>query len=49
MNGERVKTFYYMVRAVSKGEFQYAPVAAEAMYDGNYYSASGRRTLKVID
>ncbi|MDP1678161.1 MAG: alpha-2-macroglobulin [Bacteroidota bacterium] len=48
-NGSRVKTFYYMVRAVSKGEFQYAPIVAEAMYDGNYYSANGRRTLKVVD
>jgi uncharacterized protein YfaS (alpha-2-macroglobulin family) len=30
-----------MVRAVTAGTFRYAPVVAEAMYDGNYYSASG--------
>lgn len=48
-DGERTKIFYYMVRAVSKGEFQYAPVVAEAMYDGNYYSASGACVVKIIE
>jgi len=41
------KNFYYLVRAVTKGEFQYAPITAEAMYDGNYYSGSTTRSLKV--
>ena len=48
-NGTRQRIFYYLVRAVSKGEFQYAPITAEAMYDGNYYSGSGRGVLKVVE
>ena len=48
-NGTRLRIFYYLVRAVSKGEFQYAPITAEAMYDGNYYSGSGRGVLKVVE
>ena len=43
------QTFFYLVRAVTKGEFQYAPVVAEAMYDANYYSASGQGKLRVIE
>jgi uncharacterized protein YfaS (alpha-2-macroglobulin family) len=46
---ERQRVFYYVVRAVTRGEFQYAPVVAETMYDGNYYSASGLGTVKIID
>ncbi len=45
--GKRQQTFYYAVRAVTAGTFQYAPVVAEAMYDANYYSASGRGVVKV--
>ena len=45
----RERKFFYLVRAVSKGDFQYAPIAAEAMYDANYYSASGRGVLKVVE
>ena len=48
-NDTRERKFFYLVRAVSKGEFQYAPIAAEAMYDANYYSASGRGVLKVVE
>jgi uncharacterized protein YfaS (alpha-2-macroglobulin family) len=48
LNGERNQVFFYMVRAVSRGEFQYAPVVAEAMYDGNYYSASGQTKIRVV-
>ena len=29
------KNFYYMVRAVSPGEFVMGPVSADAMYDGS--------------
>lgn len=43
------KTFYYMVRAVSKGEFQMGPVGADAMYNGEYHSYHGGGTVKVID
>ncbi len=43
----RQATFYYAVRAVSQGTFSYAPVVAEAMYDGNYRSASGGGEVRV--
>jgi uncharacterized protein YfaS (alpha-2-macroglobulin family) len=43
----REKTFYYAVRAVTAGVFQYPPVVAEAMYDGNYYSASGGGRVRI--
>jgi uncharacterized protein YfaS (alpha-2-macroglobulin family) len=43
----RQATFYYAVRAVSQGSFSYAPVVAEAMYDGNYRSASGGGEVRV--
>jgi hypothetical protein len=45
--GKREQVFYYVVRAVTPGTFQYPPVVAEAMYDGNYYSASGQTRLVV--
>jgi alpha-2-macroglobulin len=45
--GKRHQVFYYVVRAVTAGTFQYPPVVAEAMYDGQYYSASGQTTLVV--
>jgi alpha-2-macroglobulin len=44
----RPQLFYYMVRAVTAGRYQEAPVVAEAMYDADYYSASGQGTVKVI-
>ncbi len=47
--GERRQTFYYLMRAVTQGEFVYAPVVAEAMYDGDYYSASGGGRIKVVE
>jgi alpha-2-macroglobulin len=37
----RPQTFYYLVRAVSKGKFQMGPVSADAMYRGEYRSYSG--------
>lgn len=46
---DRQQVFYYIVRAVTRGEFQYPPVVAETMYDGNYYSASGLGKVKVGD
>ncbi len=45
----KTKTFYYLVRAVTKGDFNYAPVAAEAMYDENYYSASGGGIIHIVE
>ncbi len=47
--GQRQQVFFYMVRAVTRGEFQYPPVVAEAMYDANYYSASGQAKLRVVE
>ncbi|MCS6794672.1 MAG: MG2 domain-containing protein, partial [Raineya sp.] len=41
------KDFYYMVRAVSLGEFQMGAIAAEAMYADEYYSYSGARKVKI--
>jgi uncharacterized protein YfaS (alpha-2-macroglobulin family) len=45
--GESKYTFFYLMRAVTRGEFIHAPVVAEAMYDGEYYSASGGGKVKV--
>jgi uncharacterized protein YfaS (alpha-2-macroglobulin family) len=46
--GNRTQLFYYMVRAVTSGSFQYAPVVAEAMYNADYYSASGQTKVRVV-
>ncbi|MCD4680126.1 MAG: hypothetical protein K8S00_07045 [Bacteroidales bacterium] len=43
----RPKNFYYMIRVVSKGSFRMGPVGADAMYDGQYHSYSGGRTVNV--
>jgi uncharacterized protein YfaS (alpha-2-macroglobulin family) len=39
--------FFYMVRAVTAGTYRLAPVAAEAMYNGDYYSGYGQGVVKV--
>ncbi|MBC7426080.1 MAG: alpha-2-macroglobulin family protein, partial [Bacteroidia bacterium] len=44
---DRPLTFYYMVRAVSKGKFKMGPVSADAMYDGSIHSYSGAGVLLV--
>lgn len=41
------KHFYYMVRAVSPGEFVMGPVSADAMYDGEYHSYHGAGVVVV--
>jgi uncharacterized protein YfaS (alpha-2-macroglobulin family) len=46
--GSRQQNFYYVVRAVTQGEFDLAPIVAEAMYDGAYYSAHGRTRVTVV-
>jgi alpha-2-macroglobulin len=46
--GKRQQVFYYAVRAVTQGTFRYPAIVAEAMYDGNYYSASGQATVRVV-
>ncbi|WP_128547903.1 Ig-like domain-containing alpha-2-macroglobulin family protein [Larkinella soli] len=45
--GATAKTFYYLVRVVSKGRFTRGPVSADAMYDGSLRSYSGRGTLTI--
>ena len=45
--GNRIQYFYYMVRAVTPGVFQYAPVVAEAMYNAEYYSGHGQTRVKI--
>ncbi len=47
--GNKPKDFYYMVRAVSPGNFQLGPVQADAMYDGNYHSYNGAGVIKVSE
>jgi len=44
----RTKTFYYMVRAVSPGDFRLGPVQADAMYNGSYHSYHGAGWVKVL-
>ncbi len=41
------KSFYYLARAVSRGRFVVGPVSADAMYNGEYHSYNGARTLTV--
>jgi uncharacterized protein YfaS (alpha-2-macroglobulin family) len=43
------QTFYYVVRAVSKGTFNMGPVSADAMYNGEYHSLSGSGQIQVMD
>lgn len=42
-----VKNYYYLVRAVSVGEFQMGALAAEAMYAAEYHSYFGARKVVV--
>lgn len=39
--------YYYSVRAVSPGQFQMGPAAADAMYDGSYHSYHGAGIITV--
>ena len=41
------KSFYYLVRAVSKGKFTMGPVSADAMYNGEYRSYFGGGSVVV--
>ncbi len=41
------KSYYYVVRAVSKGKFRMGPVSADAMYNGEYHSYNGAGTVTV--
>lgn len=39
--------FYYMLRAVNKGEYQLPVIGAEAMYDGEFHSYHGAGKIKI--
>jgi uncharacterized protein YfaS (alpha-2-macroglobulin family) len=39
--------YYYTVRVVSRGNYAMGPVSADAMYNGQYHSASGGRLINV--
>ena len=41
------QTYYYAVRVVSPGSFRMGPVSADAMYNGEYHSYHGARTIRV--
>jgi uncharacterized protein YfaS (alpha-2-macroglobulin family) len=41
------KSYYYVVRAVSKGSFIMGPVSADAMYNGEYHSYNGAGVIRV--
>jgi uncharacterized protein YfaS (alpha-2-macroglobulin family) len=45
----QTQTFYYVVRAVSKGTFKMGPVSADAMYNGEYHSINGSGEIQVSD
>lgn len=47
-NYNNTQYYYYLVRAVSRGNFQMGPVGADAMYNGEYHSYSGGGKIKVI-
>jgi len=43
------KDFYYVLRAVSKGNFKMGPVSADAMYDAEYHSYNGAGTIRILE
>jgi len=45
----RPQHFYYIVRAVSLGNYRMGPVGADAMYNGEYHSYHGAAGVRVIE
>ena len=43
------QNFYYLVRAVSTGNYRMGPVSADAMYNGEYHSYNGAGSVKVVE
>jgi len=43
------KSYYYLVRAVTKGTFIMGPVSADAMYNGEYHSYNGGGKIVIGD
>jgi uncharacterized protein YfaS (alpha-2-macroglobulin family) len=42
------RNFYYLVRAVSLGNYVMGPVSADAMYNGEYHSYNGAGVVRVV-
>ncbi len=42
------QVFYYSVRAVTPGRYQFGPLSADAMYQPEYHSYNGYGTIKVV-
>ncbi len=43
----KLRNYYYVVRAVTPGIFQMGPVGADAMYNGEYHSYSGGGVITI--
>jgi uncharacterized repeat protein (TIGR01451 family) len=43
------RNFYYLVRAVSLGNYTMGPVSADAMYNGEYHSYNGAGVVRVVE
>ena len=41
--------FYYLVRAVSLGNYRMGPVGADAMYNGEYHSYHGAAAVRIVE
>ena len=44
----KVQHFYYMMRATNQGDYQLAPIGAEAMYDPEFHSYNGGGKIKIL-
>lgn len=47
--GAYKQNYYYAVRAVSPGLYHMGPVSADAMYNGEYHSYNGARTIQILN
>lgn len=48
-NTNKGQDYYYLARAVSKGEFIMGPASADAMYDGEFHSYNGGGMVSIGD
>lgn len=46
--GKDPRNFYYMVRAVTPGNYRMGPASADAMYNGEYHSYNGAGIVNVV-
>ncbi|MEP7263929.1 MAG: alpha-2-macroglobulin [Bacteroidota bacterium] len=47
--GYKPQNYYYLVRAVSTGNFVVGPASADAMYNGEYHSYNGAGRIRIIN